>query len=145
MHRGRQPSAPAVVGLGHRLQSIVEKTSLIINVQSLGNPALRAEFSQVTKFRFSALHVSFSGESPNAPLSALVVICQPLGDDSLLPVRSRIMDAKTRTARNGWRAAPCMRFGPSTAVVRRNYLWTDDRSEERRVGKECRSRWSPYH
>ena len=24
-------------------------------------------------------------------------------------------------------------------------LTTDDRSEERRVGKECRSRWSPYH
>ena len=23
-----------------------------------------------------------------------------------------------------------------------SYLW---RSEERRVGKECRSRWSPYH
>ena len=24
--------------------------------------------------------------------------------------------------------------------------WEDgDRSEERRVGKECRSRWSPYH
>ena len=22
---------------------------------------------------------------------------------------------------------------------------TTDRSEERRVGKECRSRWSPYH
>ena len=21
----------------------------------------------------------------------------------------------------------------------------NDRSEERRVGKECRSRWSPYH
>jgi len=25
------------------------------------------------------------------------------------------------------------------------HCWTDDRSEERRVGKECRSRWSPYH
>ena len=24
-------------------------------------------------------------------------------------------------------------------------LFTDPRSEERRVGKECRSRWSPYH
>ena len=23
--------------------------------------------------------------------------------------------------------------------------WKKDRSEERRVGKECRSRWSPYH
>ena len=28
------------------------------------------------------------------------------------------------------------------------FLYTNDeksRSEERRVGKECRSRWSPYH
>src|SRR5256885_3727031 len=24
-------------------------------------------------------------------------------------------------------------------------LWDEIRSEERRVGKECRSRWSPYH
>ena len=24
-------------------------------------------------------------------------------------------------------------------------FYEDDRSEERRVGKECRSRWSPYH
>ena len=23
--------------------------------------------------------------------------------------------------------------------------YNDERSEERRVGKECRSRWSPYH
>src|SRR2546429_9996999 len=23
--------------------------------------------------------------------------------------------------------------------------WSTNRSEERRVGKECRSRWSPYH
>ena len=25
------------------------------------------------------------------------------------------------------------------------FLRRDNRSEERRVGKECRSRWSPYH
>ena len=24
-------------------------------------------------------------------------------------------------------------------------IWLPERSEERRVGKECRSRWSPYH
>ena len=29
-------------------------------------------------------------------------------------------------------------FGCGSAIA-------DDRSEERRVGKECRSRWSPYH
>src|SRR5690554_4721879 len=26
-----------------------------------------------------------------------------------------------------------------------DYLYSTIRSEERRVGKECRSRWSPYH
>ena len=26
-----------------------------------------------------------------------------------------------------------------------NVLAVSNRSEERRVGKECRSRWSPYH
>ena len=31
-----------------------------------------------------------------------------------------------------------MRQNTNTAIV-------GDRSEERRVGKECRSRWSPYH
>ena len=25
------------------------------------------------------------------------------------------------------------------------FMKADSRSEERRVGKECRSRWSPYH
>ena len=25
------------------------------------------------------------------------------------------------------------------------HYWLAERSEERRVGKECRSRWSPYH
>src|SRR3712207_7398933 len=28
---------------------------------------------------------------------------------------------------------------------RRSLLSINQRSEERRVGKECRSRWSPYH
>src|SRR5689334_23641393 len=45
-------------------------------------------------------------------------------------------------------ALVCFPFGVPTAEA---YAWLDDahraklRSEERRVGKECRSRWSPYH
>src|SRR5258708_22173403 len=31
------------------------------------------------------------------------------------------------------------------AVQRGDMKWGKIRSEERRVGKECRSRWSPYH
>ena len=34
---------------------------------------------------------------------------------------------------------PCPRFSAINKLVAR-----DERSEERRVGKECRSRWSPY-
>src|SRR3712207_1646852 len=50
---------------------------------------------------------------------------------------------------------PGTRFAPYAAVthaekgVERNvvpsHILIDLRSEERRVGKECRSRWSPYH
>ena len=32
-----------------------------------------------------------------------------------------------------------LEFGSGLQVL------TGERSEERRVGKECRSRWSPYH
>ena len=32
-----------------------------------------------------------------------------------------------------------------TATTLRNIIGDAERSEERRVGKECRSRWSPYH
>src|SRR5256885_12197235 len=39
---------------------------------------------------------------------------------------------------------PCLslRHGRRQLLDRSRVLW---RSEERRVGKECRSRWSPYH
>src|SRR5438270_5528334 len=33
----------------------------------------------------------------------------------------------------------------SVITLRRRILPRGERSEERRVGKECRSRWSPYH
>ena len=48
----------------------------------------------------------------------------------------------------------CVKDLDQSAPVQSDYLVieascaltkTDIRSEERRVGKECRSRWSPYH
>src|SRR6266540_6409356 len=45
--------------------------------------------------------------------------------------------------------APMKRYCPpadwSTASVPAVHAANANRSEERRVGKECRSRWSPYH
>ena len=34
---------------------------------------------------------------------------------------------------------------PATTVTRDMMELCADKIEERRVGKECRSRWSPYH
>ncbi len=42
----------------------------------------------------------------------------------------------------------CSRDGNGERLGKRRCLYlgqSDIRSEERRVGKECRSRWSPYH
>src|ERR1039458_10826753 len=36
-------------------------------------------------------------------------------------------------------------LGRRSAFSRKHGFYVDCRSEERRVGKECRSRWSPYH
>src|SRR2546430_13319635 len=36
-------------------------------------------------------------------------------------------------------------IAPSSTNSSRATCWAVRRSEERRVGKECRSRWSPYH
>src|SRR5258705_7207793 len=36
-------------------------------------------------------------------------------------------------------------YGPGEQLTELTAERTAERSEERRVGKECRSRWSPYH
>ena len=38
-----------------------------------------------------------------------------------------------------------MKYLEYNQVFTNRYFWRTHRSEERRVGKECRSRWSPYH
>jgi len=43
--------------------------------------------------------------------------------------------------RNPFTAEMCGRGGAGEGALN----WIENRSEERRVGKECRSRWSPYH
>src|SRR5256885_9634465 len=39
----------------------------------------------------------------------------------------------------------CPRISSTTQLETARAMRECDRSEERRVGKECRSRWSPYH
>ena len=39
----------------------------------------------------------------------------------------------------------CLTLGKTEILKHINVSFEEGRSEERRVGKECRSRWSPYH
>ena len=45
----------------------------------------------------------------------------------------------------GIRNLPYLREGGTFVVNAHDEAVFAERSEERRVGKECRSRWSPYH
>ena len=62
------------------------------------------------------------------------------------------MDKKSARIRRAARARHMMREqGVTRLVIHRTprhiyaQVIAPNRSEERRVGKECRSRWSPYH
>src|SRR3712207_6856012 len=71
------------------------------------------------------------------PISVLVVLVQNLallmGGSTALGVGAGVLLLLTLLA-----GPVIARFRPEAAAL-------TDRSEERRVGKECRSRWSPYH
>src|SRR2546425_11065742 len=60
-------------------------------------------------------------------------------------------EREIRLKTNGLDPIPRVQIGAQTIELARplawyEYLWMAiPRSEERRVGKECRSRWSPYH
>src|SRR2546430_12788636 len=52
------------------------------------------------------------------------------------PERGYLLELKGRVSRGSWHRRVLIACRRQDAAVR---------SEERRVGKECRSRWSPYH
>src|SRR5688572_32263201 len=62
-----------------------------------------------------------------------------LWQDGRVEEAARVLESATRQNFPGW-------YGNVQRVIREElgYVYRA-RSEERRVGKECRSRWSPYH
>src|SRR3712207_6975503 len=72
------------------------------------------------------------------PISRILLVHLPLKSDDLFP---GIQTKKAlRDGDRGPRAASSEE--PTSSFPAR---LQGERSEERRVGKECRSRWSPYH
>src|SRR2546430_17444464 len=63
---------------------------------------------------------------------------------TLFPYTTLFRSHERRFAHRGLRGQPVPVDEP-LAHLRIHREVADARSEERRVGKECRSRWSPYH
>src|SRR3989449_568261 len=66
------------------------------------------------------------------------------------PDEVRVPDALADVVERAWALLRVVATPQATAedvvrAVHRAYVLIEERSEERRVGKECRSRWSPYH
>src|SRR5258708_40302211 len=118
-----------------------------------GQTEARAGFRKTQR----AIHIANAIHFDDAQTSVLLVI----GAQAAI-VRTSVLYLAASLQRNGsWLVVPpqgCVSFRVSVnkslersalraalahenLVVPQNYL----RSEERRVGKECRSRWSPYH
>src|SRR2546422_1598311 len=85
----------------------------------------------VTGVQTCALPISIhSAPAPHA-YAMFVVACNPVSD-----INTIAYSHKFHATRNAVRS-----LNPSFA----HWYRPPSRSEERRVGKECRSRWSPYH
>ena len=54
-------------------------------------------------------------------------------------------DSSSDTSEDANNSGETSQFILSTFGLSQDIVEQDVRSEERRVGKECRSRWSPYH
>ena len=71
-----------------------------------------------------------------------------MGIETMKNVSPKTVDRSTLVQRSSIRLDPAApredRLREFIKQIRNPYCYLD-RSEERRVGKECRSRWSPYH
>src|SRR2546422_7442982 len=85
-----------------------------------------------------------AGYVPN-PASAFAAI------EKLAPGGRLVLEGEGARGDRYWEVAPFLAAPPlplrldDAAAELRAHLVRAVRSEERRVGKECRSRWSPYH
>src|SRR5438034_8516737 len=85
----------------------------------------------------------------SGPMSRAILVACPVTTRNILTDSDvRISpERRAQVEREGYKAAaaaPLASKGRVHGALAVHY-WTERRSEERRVGKECRSRWSPDH
>src|SRR3712207_4268113 len=121
------------------------KTTARSGWTSTGQPESVAEHTWRLCLMALVLHPGF----PDVNFERLIKICivhdlgEAIGGDVPAPEQARRAASKSADERRDLLEL----LAPLPATLREEItaLWDEYRSEERRVGKECRSRWSPDH
>src|SRR2546425_10775111 len=95
-----------------------------------------------TLFPYTTLFRPLAPHAPCLPPQADIDIRPRLGAEPRLPDFEALL-SEVRTVREQLEQG--RRAPRATEIAREGERRDGGRSEERRVGKECRSRWSPYH
>ena len=131
-------------------EKIPSKWDVVKNVLVKG-PALEA-YSQIQHFRKLKKETKNGLADPMSVLQDQImkyggnISVEELDPDKIKDVETRIQEGKIKTEDINKTLAALE--GMSIAIDKKRKAVDKDskeRSEERRVGKECRSRWSPYH
>src|SRR3989441_11228036 len=126
MHRGLTLAIFAIETLVPWLIAVPDRS---------GRWGRRARYTACGLLVFGQLAIALTGNYGFFNLLAIVLCLSLLDDDALgrvLPLRLAAGDPEPR-----WKQYAIRGLAPLLGLLAR--------SEERRVGKECRSRWSPYH
>src|SRR5256885_3675297 len=103
-------------------------------------PRLHAAFFEFFFFSSRRRHTRLQGDWSSDVCSSDL---SQMADDGIVALDVRQRDCRIPVCEAGTEAdAELIRVRGLDLVVDQVHLM---RSEERRVGKECRSRWSPYH
>ena len=96
---------------------------------------------------FEGILIAINGKQSSSPMITVRKISFGVGVELILPIYSPHIEKIELVKRAKVRRSKLYYIrGKSTKSMRMKYKdLSEFRSEERRVGKECRSRWSPYH